>query len=355
MANGLSESLIAPERADGNLPYPAGPVDRFLAWVDRLRIPTWFFYLALLTALVFIFNGLAWIDGSLRFPALDVYRSSVPVYPVASLALVHYLNRAAHRALAAFSPALGAAEEKYEQLEYMLVTLPRRGTWVTLTLSIAFTAVYINFTPYIVDLFRRSPWVAVTESVVAAFTFGMIAVFFYHTIHQLRMVSLIHARATDVNLFRLTPLYAFSGLTAQTGIGILLMNYFGVLTDPATFENVALITLTVTASIIAVVCFVLPLQGMHARIVAEKKRLLIEANTRLEDTIQRLYARSDSQDLAEVGHLNQLMVSLVTTLEIVERISTWPWKWETLLSFITVFLLPFVVRLIVGLIELLVL
>jgi hypothetical protein len=179
----------------------------------------------------------------------------------------------------------------------------------------------------------------------------MIAVFFYHTIHQLRMVSLIHASATDVNLFRLTPLYAFSGLTAQTGIGLLLMNYFGVLTDPATFKNLALTTLTIAASLIAIVCFILPLRGMHDRIVAEKNRLRAQCSTRLEATIEQLYARADSQDLVGVDRLNQLMVSLVTTREIIEKIPTWPWEPGTLMTFISVFLLPFAVRLIVGLVD----
>ena len=91
---------------DGYPPYPASVVDRFLAWTDRLRLPAWFFYLALLAALIVIFNGLAWIDGTLQLSTFDVYRSSVPVYAVGSLALVHYLNRVARRALASFRPAL---------------------------------------------------------------------------------------------------------------------------------------------------------------------------------------------------------------------------------------------------------
>jgi len=335
---------------DGYPPFRASVVDRFLAWIDRLRVPAWFFYLALLALLAVIFNGLAWIDGTLQRGTFEVYRSSVPVYAVASLALVHYLNRVARRALAAFRPALGEVDTDYERLEYELVTMPRRGTWVTLALSLVFTAVFINFTPYLGPLFRRSPWVAIAEFVVYAFAFGMIAVWFYHTIRQLSMVSLIHASATDVNLFRITPLYAFSALTAQTGIGLLLMNYFSVLTDPATFVNLALITLVTAASLIAVACFILPLRGMQGRIAAEKKRLRAEASTRLEETIQKLYARSDSQDLAEAGQLNQLMMALVTTREIIEKIPTWPWEPGTLISFISVFLLPLVARLIVGLV-----
>ena len=351
MPTELIESSSVPEHVDGYPPYPASVVDRFLAWVDRLRIPAWFFYLALLTALIIIFNGLAWIDGTVQFPTFDLYRSSVAVYPVASLALVHYLNQVARRSLAAFRPALGVGESEYERLEYMLVTLPRRGTWATLALSLLFTAVYINFTPYLAALFRRLPWITIVESLFYVFVFGMIAVFLYHIIRQLRMVSLIHASATNVNLFRPTPLYAFSNLTAQTGISLLLMNYFGVLTDPATFENLALITLTIAASLVAILCFILPLRGMHDRIVVEKNRLRAQYSSRLEATIDQLYARADSQDLAGVDRLNQLMVSLVTTREIIENIPTWPWEPGTLMTFVSVVLLPFVVRLIVGLVD----
>lgn len=350
MATKLAESESTTDHAAGYPPYPASDVDRFLLWVDGLRFPSSLFYLLLLAALIILFNGLAWIDGSLPFPTFDVYRSSVAVYPVASLALVQYLNRVARRALEAFHPALGVEDSEYEQLAYMLVTLPRRGTRITFALSLIFTASYIAFTPYLAALFGRSPWIAVVESVVYVFCFGMIAVFIYHTIRQLRMVSRIHASATNVNLFQRTPLYAFSNLTAQTGISLLLMNYFGVLTDPATFENVALITLTIGASLVAILCFVLPLRGMHNRIVAEKNRLRAECTTRLEAAIRELYARADSQELAEVERSNQLIGSLVTACEIIEKIPAWPWERETMVTFVSVFLLPFIVRLIVGIV-----
>jgi len=334
------------EGMSGFPPYPASDVDRLLAWVDGLRLTAWLFYLLLLAALILFFNGLAWIDGSPPFPAIDVYRSSVVIYPVASLALVHYLNRVARRALAEFRPALGVEEAEYERLAYELVTLPRRGTRIVLGLSLVFTAVYILYTPYLVALFGRSPWTVLLESMVYVFCFAMIAVFIYHTIWQLRMVSRIHPRATNVNLFRRMPLYAFSHLTAQTGISLLLMNYFGILTDPATFENLALILLTIGASLVAILCFVLPLQGMHKQIVAEKNRLHGQCTTRLEAAIAELYARADSQGLAGVGELNQLIGSLVSTCEMIDQIRTWPWKRETLMTFISVFLLPFIVELI---------
>ena len=60
----MATELVQTERAADYPPYPASEVDRFLAWVDGLPLPTWIFYLLLLAVLIIIFNGLAWIDGS---------------------------------------------------------------------------------------------------------------------------------------------------------------------------------------------------------------------------------------------------------------------------------------------------
>lgn len=349
MAPKFAEIRGRPIEKNDDVRYSASLVDRFLRWISYLPVPTWLFYLVLLAGLVVAFNSLAWIDGAVRSGVFDLYRSSVPFYAVGALALIHHLNRVARRSLAAFRPALGERDSDYERLVYELVTLPRRGTWVTLGLSVLFTVVYINFTPYLMVLFQRSPWLALGESLVYAFAFCMIGLFLYHTIWQLHRVKLIHATATNINLFRPMPLYAFSNLTAQTGIGLLLMNSFGIVTDPATFENIALITLTGGASFIAVICFVIPLHGMHNRIAAEKKRLGVEATVRLEATVQQLYRHIDSQDLAGADPLSRQLASLVTTREIIEKIPTWPWEPRTLTGFLSALLFPLVARLIVEL------
>ncbi len=90
---------------------------------------------------------------------------------------------------------------------------------------------------------------------------------------------------------------------------------------------------------------------MHDRIVTEKNRQRAQCSAHLEATIEQLYARADAQDLAGVDRLNQLMVSLVSTREIIEKIPTWPWEPGTLMTFISVFLLPFVVGLVVEIVD----
>ena len=326
--------------------YPPSVVDRFMAWADRLPGPVWLFYLLLLTVLIIIVNAVAWLDGSAQLGVFGLYRTSVPVYLAFILMMMHHLNRIAHRALVAFRPALGASEDAYTRFEYELTTLPRRETWAVLGLSLLFTIAYALYTPDLADLFQRSFWLAAVDFVIYVFVFALVAVLVYHTVHQLRLVSLIQASATNVNLFQPTPLYAFSGLTAQTGIGLLLLNTFSILTDPATFVNPALSGLTIFTSLGAVACFVLPLRGMHDRIILEKKRYQAEANGRLGATIEEVYRRADTQNLTGMSELNQLMQSLITTREVLAKIPTWPWDTETLAGFVSVFLLPIIIRLI---------
>jgi hypothetical protein len=339
---------------DVNAPCQPSVADRFMAWMERLPGPVWSFYLVLLALLIVIINGVTWLDGTAPFGTFSLYRTSVPFYPVLSLALVHHLNGVARRALAAFRPAMGVSDSEYAQIECELTTMPRRGTWIALGLSLLFTAAYTLLTPDSGEVFSSSAWLFVVDLVIYAIVFGFITIFVYHTVHQLRMVSRIHAGAKEVSLFQSTPLYAFSKLTAQSGIGLLLLNYFSYLTDPATLVNPALIALVVTASLLAVACFVWPLIGMHERLVSEKKRLNAEASTRLEATMQEVFRRADAHDLAQMGQLNQLVASLITTRDELAKISTWPWESRTLAGFISVFLLPLLVRLSTMLLEFLI-
>lgn len=329
----------------GSAPYAPSLVDRLMVWAEGLPGPVWAFYAVLLVVSVVVVNAVAWLDRSQGVGTFDLYRSSLPAYPVFVLVLMHYLNQAARRALEAFGPALGVTEAERRRFAYRLTTLPARGTWVAMALSLSFTAAYVASALRLGGVFPRSPgWVAV-DVAFYVIVFGLIAVFVYHTVHQLRMVSVIHASATDISLFRRRPLYAFSKLTALTGICWLLLNYFSVVTDPATFVNPALVGLAVLASLVALACFIVPLLGMRGRIASEKRRLLAETDARLEATIERIHRRADQEAPTGSGDLNHLVASLVAARGVLAEIPTWPWQGSTLTGFFSVFLLPIVVPL----------
>jgi hypothetical protein len=117
MATNVGVSTPPSELTDLNSPYPPSVVDQFMSWADRLPGPVWLFYLVLLVVLIVIINGIAWLDGSVQFGTFDLYRTSIPFYPVSILALMHYLDNVARHALAVFRPALGASESEYTRFE----------------------------------------------------------------------------------------------------------------------------------------------------------------------------------------------------------------------------------------------
>ena len=90
---------------------------------------------------------------------------------------------------------------------------------------------------------------------------------------------------------------------------------------------------------------------MHDCIASKKQRLLAQANARLETAIQHLYRRADAQDPTGIEQVNQLLTALVTTREVLAKIPTWPCETGTLTGFISAFLLPFIVGLIILFLE----
>ncbi len=81
-----------------------GIVDLAMAWVDRLAGPPWMAYPVGTLIIALALNAVAWADGLQPPGSFDLYRSSLAVYPMFALALMHHLNAMARRALTAFRP-----------------------------------------------------------------------------------------------------------------------------------------------------------------------------------------------------------------------------------------------------------
>jgi hypothetical protein len=193
------------------------------------------------------------------------------------------------------------------------------------------------------------------DSIVIASLFstvtGMVTgALIYHTIHQLRLVSQIYAEYAIVNLFDLSPLYAFSGLTSQTAVGLLIMMTIWFVTTPEMlFQSVGFVVYIVF-SVVTIVTFMWPLLGIHGRLVQEKQRMLRESSQLLEATIAELHglvAAGESRNIDDqhtrAQFLHVTMACLETEQSMLTGIPTWPWQPGTLRGFVTALLLPLVV------------
>jgi hypothetical protein len=297
-----------------------------------------------LGALVLANNAFNWIAGAYPPWTFDLFVSRFLPAVVFALLLVQYLNRVAGSKLEAFRPALDVDDQAYQRLHHQLTTLPARETTLVSLGGVAFVVLlYATELPSEV-LGRLSPAVLANVFILDVIPSVVLAVLIYHTIHQLRMVSRIHAMAPDIDLFEPAPLYAFSHLTARTGLGLFAITAYSYVVDPRI--DVVGVFLTVVIIGLALAAFALPLEGMHRRIVVEKYRLQLEANRRMKATISQLHRSVDDRDLSVADALNRTLESVQLERDAIARMPTWPWEPGTLRAFVSVLLVPIVLWLI---------
>jgi hypothetical protein len=244
--------------------------------------------------------------------------------------------------MATLRPALTNSEEQYSRLRYQLTTMPARPALLVSLGGLAFIVVMyvITETPGSFDDVAAFPLSKALLYGTYTVVWWFIAVFLYHTVHQLRTIHLIYTRHTRVNLFRMHPLYGLSGITALTGASLAGITYGWTAINPGLLGEPVAIAIVLPITILALVSFVWPLLGIHRLLVEEKGRLIDECSIRLEATIADLHQRVDDRALTAMDDLNKTMISLELELNLLEKIPTWPWRSETVRLLLTALALP---------------
>jgi hypothetical protein len=333
----------ARETATFERPYSPGWFDRLIDWVDRMPGPNALYCFGLLVVQLGYVTALLWLNGKLPIGSIDLRLVFVVVVTPYLLWVRFYLDRLAAAALDIFRPMLAVSDADFLRLRYELTTLPARTTGiVTLMAAAAFLLNTVFLPGPIVRQFGSSLGAAfIVIGPVLLFTVAAVAVSTVQAIHQLRMVERIHGLVGPIALLRAKPLYAFSQLTARTGVSFLLLAYYVAAVRPdLVSSSPALETLLVAMFPTVVACFVLPLRGMHRRLAAEKDRALVQVTSRLETVFVRLHERVDQEILADADKLNMQITSLSAEREALARVSTWPWEPATLTGFLTTLVLP---------------
>lgn len=330
----------APERARRISP---SWVTRLIAWVERLPGPSWPVYLIAAVVEGLITSAFAWATGTApvgEFSGPLVYYGALPV---AILWTMHNLDGTARRALIAFRPALTLDEGGYARLLDELTVVPARGVWITTVAVFPLNLLWYASDP----VGTATANLSIPALAIRALNEGLVTILFivliYHTIRQLRAVSRIHEQATLVELFRPAPLYAFSRLTSRTAILLLVLTFSSLVVDPASWTSISPIWMIGWAGgalAVALTAFVLPLAGIHGRIVAEKLHLEAEVGSRLTGVMASVHAIADADDLARADGLNKLLASLIAERELVGRLPTWPWQPGTMGAVLSAIVLP---------------
>lgn len=325
-------------------PQAYGPswVDRFGDWVDQLPGPSWLYYLALGLVLLLVQTTVLWIEGAYPIGTfLPIHLGSAAGIAYL-LALIPWLDDTAAIALSTLRPALKTRQEEYNQLRHQLTTLRARPTLlaslVSVTLVILMDQLGVTLTDF--EAFAGYPVSARCMYVVYLVGWWVAGAFFYHTIHQLRLINLIHTEHTRVDLFRMRPLYAFSRLTALTAASLTLTLYVDIAVQPGVLYDPRSVGIASIVVLLAVATFVWPLLGVHRLLVGEKERLLDENSQLLEAQVLELHQRLNSGNLEGMEKLNLAIASLEIEQNTLNRIPTWPWQPETVRLLISALLFP---------------
>lgn len=341
MANNLSNDRTNTIPELENRPYAPSWLDRLAGGIDGLPGSPWIYYLGIGTLLLLIQLGFLWVEGGYSISSFSI----VPVYMSAAitsfLALTHYLDDRAASALATMRPAMSVSDEKYAELRYRLTTLPFGGTILAslIVVGIIYGLELIGG-EYRLEELGALPVSASMVRVIYYLGFWVLGAFLYHTIHQLKMINETYTKHINVNLFRLKPLYAFSNLSALTAGCIAMITYGWLLVNPDQTLNAPAIILNVLIFLFTLVTFLWPQLGIHSLQVAEKDRLVGEANQRLEKIMLEIHKSVDSGKLGRMAELNMSITTLEIELRNLDKIRTWPWQPETVRWLITALVLP---------------
>ena len=161
----------------------------------------------------------------------------------------------------------------------------------------------------------------------------------YHTIHQMRTVSRIFTRQSQVDLYRLQPVYALAGLTAVTALGFAVYTY-PWLADPGASAFGTASLLTMPFYVWPMVIFVWPLWGAHRILVERKEAEQADVGQRRESITQRFHKRAERDPLTGMDEFHKALATIELEAAALEKIPTWPWPRGMFRNLMAAFLLP---------------
>jgi hypothetical protein len=302
-------------------------------------------YPALALVLLAWGHVILWASGRIPFGSIDVTVATGVAYGPYVLAVFAITNRVALRSLAAFWPATGWPDSERPMWAYRFVTLPRGADLLSLAIGI----------PLAIGAFLSAPasflgaadtrWylaVAFLPSMILGYAgFPLIVL---HTVRQLRLVMRIHREATAIDPFDREPVYAFSRLTVVTGLAYVLVGYYGLAVNGAFQAGNVISILTLAGSFaVGMVTFVVPLWGIHDRLVHEKGELLAQAERRLGKVAVEMDRRIDAGSFGTTKEITDTLAGVTLLRERVARLPTWPWPPQVLRGFLSALLIPVVV------------
>ncbi len=355
MATDVVRADLAPAEATTPAVRPYAPswLNVLIDWVERAPGPPWIVYVGLAAIAVVLSVGQGWLAGIARVGEVSLNQVGWGIVTIAFMAVIHVFERVAEWAFDTVRPLTSLSDEEAPRLRYELATFPAVPGAIVLVAALPLTFFGYVTDPAASGIVGYPPLAVLARGVYESFFTAVLLVLVCQAVRQLRLVTRILDRVVRIDLFHPRPLYAFSRLTGGIGIALVLVVVMGFVLAPSPTQSTNLYYAFWYVGFVGfgVIIFVVPLLGLHGRLVDEKERLQGEADDRLKGVLVELNRDAGALDLGRADALNKTLASLVQQRELLARLPTWPWSTTTLRAFVSAILLPlalFVVQRVLG-------
>jgi hypothetical protein len=325
-------------------PYAPSWIHPLSNAIDRLPGPRWLAYAGIAIVASLLQHAQLWSTGRVEVGTPDRVQIYWGLAVAGGLSLPGYLERSARASFERFRPFLELSGPESDRLGYELTIIPGRMSAVITVLAAVVTVGAFVGDPEGSSVAGLSPVMLVLAFVIQTVMAAVLLQVLYRLIRQVRLVREILDRHVEVDVFRPGPLHAIATLTARPGAMLTLLLATAVVVVPITSDPVAFLVgwgpLLVVPPLIAIVAFVAPLTGAHARLEAQKERLQGELSDRLRALVAEINRDADAGRLDRADGLNKMLGSLLQERDVLAKLPTWPWSIGTLRSFLSAILLP---------------
>lgn len=328
-----------------NPPYAPSWVDHFQGWLESLPIPVWLSILLLYLFTALAFNIATWIDGVNPVGTLSTDLTFNALWGVTSLGFCILLDRASGQALDKFAVLVPTKKREIELLRYKMTTTPASVAWFFTALMVIGLGFAFYSDPNTLYDGMQSPISYALAVPLATLSYAFAPILIYQGVRVLNAVRSAYNLLSEINLFELQPLYAFTGVTTISGVFWLLIMNMNILgnfilttsTDSAIIFSVLFLTPLVP---LAILSFLYPTLGIHRRIQNKKETALRENGRQIEKAHRTLYQHLGKSDHKKSGDLEKTLNNLYKMREQIERIPTWPWGPGAFRNFLSAVFLP---------------
>jgi hypothetical protein len=306
-------------------------VDRLTGGLERLPLPEALTYGVVATVLVGAWVGAQWMTEPATAGRVPLLAVVLPALTTGAVWLVAIFNRGAVRALRIARSLVAGGPDRADELERTITAMPPVPT-----LAVTALAAVVSLARMVAEQDRLqkaglslTPPAAWFALVLLPLFAAVVSVYALKVGHLGWQVHRVMTRELRIDLWDVPPLFAFATLTARMAGSVVVATCAVYLAAPDLFSDVVSLTAVGSGLVLATAVFVLPLAGVHGRLVVAKQAALGDAARQMEQAIGELATAVRTQQLERMDPLNKGIGAIEAAQRAIERVPTWPWTPET--------------------------